>query len=163
MRAVVNSTPLVALALIDRLSILSAIFDKVLVPRSVYEEVVVEGRGRPGAQEVRSASWLEVREPSTISTLPAELIGLDAGELDTILLAQEVNADWVLMDERLGRRVAQTLGLKVKGTLGLLLTAHYAGLLPRQDAEDAAERIAKSAVRVSPRLLQWFKAQLTPK
>ena len=49
------------------------------------------------------------------------------------------------------------------GTLGLLLTAHYAGLLSRQDAEDAAERLAGSAVRVSSRLLQWFKAQLTPK
>ena len=163
MRAVANSTPLIALALIDRLSLLPAVFDEVLVSRSVYEEVAVKGGKRPGAQEVRSADWLQVKEVSTASALPAELIGLDTGELDTILLAREVNADWVLMDERLGRRVAQALGLRVMGTLGLLLTAHYAGLLSRQDAEDAAERLAGSAVRVSSRLLQWFKAQLTPK
>lgn len=55
--------------------------------------------------------------------MPPELLGLDIGEMDVILLAREVKADWVLIDEKLARRVAKGLGLKVKGTLGLLLIA----------------------------------------
>ena len=54
---------------------------------------------------------------------------LGAGESEAISLAQEIHANWLLLDERAGRRLAQALGLRVAGTLGLLNRAKEKGLL----------------------------------
>lgn len=92
-RVVVNSTPLIALSIVGRLPLLKALFDEVIVPVSVYEEVVLRGQGRPGAEEVGKAAWIVVKEPKESPTLPPALLGLGPGEMDVILLACEINAD----------------------------------------------------------------------
>jgi len=159
-RVVVNSTPLIALSITGRLPLLKALFDEVIVPASVYEEVVLYGQGRPGAEEVEKADWIVVKEPKERPSLPPALLGLGQGEIDVILLAQELKADRVLIDEKLGRKIADTLGLHVKGTLGILLAAYHIRLLSQGEAEEVVEALATSSVRVSPRLVRWFRAQL---
>lgn len=57
MNVVVNATPLISLALVGQLSLLHEMFDAVIVPRAVYEEVVLDGYGQPGAAELAQASW----------------------------------------------------------------------------------------------------------
>lgn len=135
MKAVINSTPLIALSMLNHLFILKALFDEIFVPSSVYE-------------------------PAESFPLPPELLGLDTGEMDVILLAREVKADWVLIDEKLARRVAKGLGLKVKGTLGLLLIACRTGLVSEEEARAAAQELASGLFRISDRLFQWFEDQL---
>ncbi len=123
MNVVVNATPLIALSLVGQLSLLREMFDAVIVPRAVYEEVVTDGYGQPGAAELAQASWIQVVSPASAVTLEPMLLGLDSGELSVLLLAQEIRPDWVIIDERLARRVAQAMGLPVKGTLGILLAS----------------------------------------
>jgi predicted nucleic acid-binding protein len=160
LKAVVNSTPLIALSIIGYLPLLNILFKQVFVPISVYEEVVLQGEGRPGAEAVAQASWLRVEAPERPLLLPAELLQLDRGEQDAILLTQAIQADWVLIDERLARSVASSLGLQVKGTLGVLLIAYRLGLISREAATKAVQELAGSSVRLNPRLLEWFVAQL---
>lgn len=157
---VVNSTPLIALSLIGQLDLLPALFDEILIPASVYEEVVLHGRGRPGAREIAQAEWLTVRNLETASPLPPELLGLDQGELDVILLAQEVKADWVLIDEKLARKIARAMGLQIKGTLGVLLLAHRVGHISREEGLEAVQELAESSVRLSAKLVRWFETQV---
>lgn len=88
------------------------------------------------------------------------LLGLDSGELSVLLLAQEIRPDWVIIDERLARRVAQALGLPVKGALGILLAAVWAGLLTRQSALDALEQLLLAGIRISPRWQHWFRTEV---
>ena len=95
MRVVVNATPLIALALLNRLELLRQMFDEILVPVTVYEEVVVKGAGRPGADAVDRADWLRVVSPNATPTIEPMLLGLDAGEMDVLLLAREQRPDWV--------------------------------------------------------------------
>ena len=152
--------PLIALSIVGHLDLLRILFDEVLIPASVYEEVVQQGRGRSGSQAVAQADWLAIHEPKVPSPLPAELMGLDKGELDVILLARELEADWVLIDEKLARQIAKALDLPVKGTLGLLLVAYRLGLLSRVEALGAVQDLAQSSVRLSARLLRWFVEQL---
>jgi hypothetical protein len=57
MRVVVNATPLIALSLINRLTLLKQLFNEVIVPSAVYEEVALQGIGRPGARVFRDSSW----------------------------------------------------------------------------------------------------------
>ncbi len=57
MKVVVNATPLIALSLLDKLDLLPQLFDEIMIPTAVYEEVVIQGIGRPGAAVVADASW----------------------------------------------------------------------------------------------------------
>jgi len=160
MKVVVDSTPLIALSLIDKLSLLREIFTEIIIPKSVFEEVAILGEGRPGSEEVKSATWLTVSEPQDRGPLPPSLLGLHTGEMDVILLAKELDADYAIIDERLGRRVAKALGLKVKGTLGVLLAAYQSGLISREEAEKIVEELANSFIRIRPLLVKWFRSQL---
>ncbi len=92
--------------------------------------------------------------------MPAELLGLDRGEIDVILLARELEADWVLIDEKLARQIAAAMGLQVKGTLGVLLIAYRLGLLTRVEALEAVHKLARSSVRLSDKLVRWFERQV---
>ncbi len=78
---VVNSTPLIALSMIGQLELLHALFDEVLIPASVYGEVVLQGRGRPGAREIAQADWFVVKNPKTASPFPPNFWGWIRGSL----------------------------------------------------------------------------------
>ena len=160
MKTVVNSTPLIALSITGYLFLLNRLFEQVIVPVSVYEEVALQGEERPGAEAVAQANWLVIQAPDRSLVLSAELVQLDRGEQDVILLAQEIKADWVLIDEKLARRVAIGLGLQVKGTLGVLLIAYRMGLISKEASIKAVQDLASSSVRLSSRLREWFIAQL---
>ena len=160
MKAIVNATPLIALALIDRLELLQALFDEVVVPAEVYDEVVVQGVSKPGAEALARAHWLQVVPSPPHSPIDSMLTGLDAGEMAVLLLAQQVNPDWVLIDERLARRVAFSLGLSVKGTLGILLAAALAGLLTRQEVLQDLQDLLNAGIRISPRWQNWLRTEV---
>jgi predicted nucleic acid-binding protein len=158
MKVVVNATPLIGLALINRLDLLPALFDEVVVPRAVYEEVVVQGR--VGAAALSNAAWMQVKEPDRLLTIEPLLLGLDAGELQVLLLARDLQPDWVLVDERLGRRVAHVLQLPVKGTVGILLAAFRAVLLTKAEALEAMRQLRDQGFRISPAVVAWFEQEL---
>lgn len=130
MRVVANSSVLIALSAIGRLPILLQRFPEgILIPDAVWHEVVEAGRGRPGAREVREASWIQrctVRDQDFVRFLCTEL---DVGEAEAIALARQEQADLVLLDEKEARRLARRLGLQVLGTVGLLIWAKQRGLL----------------------------------
>ena len=75
-------------------------------------------------------------------------------------LAQEIRADWVLIDERLARRVAQVLGLPVKGSMGVLLAAHRAGLMTRAECLGATQTLLHAGIRVSPGVIAWLEQEV---
>lgn len=130
MIVVSNTTPLIGLASIDRFDLLRQLFGEIQIAQAVYGEAVTAGREVGGAkQEVSTATWIRttvVRDRLAVEVLLDEL---DLGEAETIVLAHEVNADLVLMDEKKGRRKLSQLGLQKIGTLGILLKAKQVGLL----------------------------------
>lgn len=160
MRVVVNATPLISLALLDRLSLLERMFKEVIVPPAVYEEVVVQGAGKPGAEALAGADWLSVMPIDAPMVIEPLLLGLDAGELEVLLLARQITPDWVIVDERLARSVAFALGLPVKGTLGILLAAVLAGQLSKKQALDDLDRLVERGIRIAPRWRKWFEREL---
>ena len=160
MKAIVNATPLIALAIIDRLSLLKDIFDEVIVPEAVFREVTVQGAGKPGADVIAQLDWLTIMRPNQQVGIEPQLFGLDTGEVEVLLLAQQLTPDWVLIDERLGRRVALAMNLPVKGTIGLLLSAVLGGLLTKDEALADLEKLVQRGIRISPRWQDWLRAEL---
>lgn len=160
MKVVVNATPLIGFSLINRLTLLPALFEEIIVPRAVYDEVAGQGPDRIGATELADADWIQVEEPSESTTIEPLLLGLDIGELQVLLLARQLQPDWVLIDERLGRRVARALQLPVKGTVGVLLAAFHANLIDKSEALDGVQQLREQGFRIGPAVVTWFEQEL---
>jgi predicted nucleic acid-binding protein len=130
MIVVSNTSPLIGLASIQRFDLLRQLFGKISISQAVYTEAVIAGREVGGAKrEVSQADRINVVSVKNHSAVRSLLAELDVGEAETIVLAKEIRADWVLMDERKGRRHLTASGLKKIGTLGILLKAKQVGLL----------------------------------
>jgi predicted nucleic acid-binding protein len=126
---VVNSTPIITLTIVGQLSLLQNLYGTVLIPLAVEHEVLAGGQSRAGAPQLAAAPWIQavkLKDPRRVDLLS----DLDRGEAEVIALAQERDADLVVIDERLGRRHARRLGLPLTGTLGVLLKAKGRGLIP---------------------------------
>ena len=132
MPAVSNTSPILNLAIIGRLSLLHEQFGEVWIPQAVVGELRCEEDlpGSPAVSDALSAGWLRVKEVGDQMLVQTLRQDLDRGEAEAIVLALEVNAEWVLLDERDARRIAKTLGLSVTGVLGVLARAHREGSLP---------------------------------
>jgi uncharacterized protein len=129
MIVVSNAGPMIALARIDRLDLLQSLYGQLSIPPGVKEEVVDFGQGLAGAVEVDSAEWIEavdVHNQTAVNLLREQL---DAGESQAIVLAIELHATLLLIDEARGRRIAQAQGLNVTGTVGTLVAAKRRGLI----------------------------------
>ena len=123
-----NTTPLSELAKIDRLPLLQTLFNTILIPQEVHTELTTGDH--PATLLIPAATWIETRtvnHPERIAQLLQP--GLDRGECAAITLAEELNADRLLMDERAGRNLAQKLGLPIIGTIGILILAKQQGIL----------------------------------
>ena len=75
-------------------------------------------------------------------------------------IAQELNPDWVLIDERLARRVAQAMGFSVKGTLGVLLAGYAAGELTKIQAQQAMQQMLNHGIHISVQWQTWLLTEL---
>ena len=101
MIVVCNSSPLIALAKIERLDLLKSLFGRIFIPEAVWEEVALKGRGKPGGEGMEEAInlWVEKRDVQDKLAVEILLTDLGIGEAETIILAKELNADIVLLDD----------------------------------------------------------------
>lgn len=130
MIVVSDTTPLIALSVLQRFDLLRQLFGQIHIPRAVYDEAVVSGREVGGAKgEVSAAVWIRIVEVQDRLAVEVLLDELDLGEAETIVLAREIGADWVLMDERKGRRKLAQMEMPKVGTVGILLKAKQIGIL----------------------------------
>jgi predicted nucleic acid-binding protein len=149
MIVIADASPINYLILIEDIDILSKMYGRVVIPHAVHQELL-----RPSAPEVvrnwigQMPSWLEVRTP--VNAPEASLPALDRGERDAILLARELQADLLIIDDRQGRREAAKLGISVMGTLGVLREAASLGLL---DLRIAVKRLEATSFYIAPEIL----------
>ena len=151
-RWVVDTSPLLFLAKLNRLDILKGAADEILAPPAVFLEVAARqdevGRQIDGASRI----WLTrspVRDERLVEILSADL---GAGEAEVIALAREVDAERVVLDDLDARRFARRIGLPAVGTLGLLLAARLRGEIP--SLREEIERLRQSGFRASEALVR---------
>jgi predicted nucleic acid-binding protein len=125
---VVNSTPLVAFSAIGRLDILRSLFGEIMIPPAVRDEFLATEK-EIRRKILRFESWIKVVALKNPNRMGA-FAGLDEGEAQVLVLAEELNASLVLIDERKARRYAERLKLPLSGTLGTLLLAKEDKIVP---------------------------------
>jgi predicted nucleic acid-binding protein len=118
-----NTSPLTNLAAVGQLDLLRQLYGKVLIPQAVYGELTGSSGGQPGAIEMQPLEWIETRPGANRALVTALQMELDAGEAEAIVLAKELAADLLLLDERRGRAVVARLDLRFVGLLGVLIEA----------------------------------------
>ena len=115
--------------MIGQLHLLQQLYSEIVLPQAVYQEVVEEGRHRPGFSEVLDADWISTKDVSNENLSKVLAMNLGKGEAEAIALATDLEAELLLIDERKGRKIASKLGIDVVGVLGVLVEAKHKGLV----------------------------------
>lgn len=112
-KVIINTTPILSLLKINKLPLLHDLYGNVIIPSAVHFEIE-SGKNFRFYIDLKLINWIKIRrlhEPASRTSLNE----LDDGEAEVLLLAKEINADLVVMDEALGRGYAQQMGLKFTG------------------------------------------------
>ncbi|MBI3301920.1 MAG: DUF3368 domain-containing protein [Deltaproteobacteria bacterium] len=124
-----NTSPIQYLWQLGLLHLLPTLTGRVVVPSAVVEELAV-GRARGvDLPDPQALDWMITRRPVSLAALPL-VNDLGPGETEVLALALESTDAVVILDDALARQVAETLGIRLTGTLGVLLDAKRAGLVP---------------------------------
>lgn len=147
---VLNNTPLVALWAIGRLDLLRQLFGEVLVPEAVREEFLARDAGER-SRSLEAAPWIRtvpVEHPRRVLSLT----GLDRGEAEVLVLAEEREARLVVLDEKKARRYAERLGFARTGTLGIILLAKEKGFI--DSVRSSVDRLCEAGLYLGTDLVQ---------
>ena len=126
-------------------------FEEVLIPEAVYRELTTNALFENEAKIVKTSSFLKtssVQNRKSLQLLQA-VSGLDDGESEAIILADELN-----MDERKGRKVAEKLGIKITGTVGVLLQSYSENMISSDEIKTYLDQLKNSNIRLSESLIQ---------
>ena len=156
MIVVSDTTPIISLIKINRLDLLEELFSEVLIPDAVFRELTTNTIFANEAQIVKSSSFLKissVQNKKALQLLKA-VSGLDDGESEAIILADELKASVLVMDERKGRKVAQKMGINITGTVGILIQAYDEKKISAADVKSYLTQLMNSNIRLSESLIQ---------
>lgn len=125
-KVIVNSTPVIGLANIGRLDVLRQMYGTITIPHAVFDEIK-----SPSVQRQVNANrdWIRVEQINDVSQKQMYRAKLHAGEVEVMILAQETKADLVILDDNAAKKTAKFLGLRVIGTLGILVLAKKRGYI----------------------------------
>lgn len=159
-RAIVtNTTPLIAIAVATgSLEILRTLYQRILVPFEVAEEILAAGEAVPGAQAFIRATWLERKPAVVVSSYLNN--SLDRGEAAVVQTALNESVERVCIDEAVGRRVARLNGLTVTGSVGILVKARQQGY--PIDLADAVQRMREHGIWLSEEVVRFALEQDAP-
>ena len=162
MLIVSNTSPLIWLSKIGKIALLQKLFGEVIIPEEVYRETVERGLQEGfsdtlAIKECIDQGWIKIskldeRETKLCEKVMEHAFEIHLGEAQAIILARKTDA-LLLMDESSGRAFAETLGLKVKGTLYVLMKALREELLSKTETKEIMLSLVSKGFRIEPKLL----------
>lgn len=127
LKVVSNTTPIISLLKIDQLEILKELYGEIIIPNEVFIEIEA-GQNKEFYSDLTKISWIKIQKIVNENSL-SYFLDLDKGEAEAIVLATEIKATLIILDESLGRFHAKHNGLKVTGTIGIPLKAKQLGYI----------------------------------
>lgn len=155
-----DSTSLILFSKIQKLELLKKLFKKLIIPKAVWSEVVVEGerRGYIEAEIVKKhlEDWIELRELTPKQLVEkgeiTKVAPLGAGEAESIVLASALRAS-LLTDDALATKFAKVYGLKTYWSTTVILKALKKRLITKKEAKNLLEELIRSGLRIKPDVL----------
>ena len=162
MIVVSDTTPLISLLKINRLDLLKKLFGDVLIPQAVFDELTDDDRFRLEADQIREKKFIVVKpvnNPESTNILK-RATGLDQGESEAIVLTDELKADLLLMDEAKGRNVSAQMGLRIMGTIGILMAAYEEDELSSDEVRECIAGLQHAGRHIGQRHYQMLLSRL---
>ena len=132
MRKVIsNSTPLIVLNKIGKLDILRDLYEKIIIPYAVYEEVILESKLKESNDFIQESGFIKIINIKNKEAKRLFATSLHKGEVEVMILANEIEADLCIIDDLLARRYAKYHNLYITGTIGVLLKAKELGIVTK--------------------------------
>ena len=162
MIVVSDTTPLISLLKINRLELLERLFGDVMIPTAVFDELTVDKRFRTEADQIRQKSFIVVKPVNNqeSASVLKRATGLDQGESEAIVLTDELKADLLLMDEAKGRNVSAQMGLRIMGTIGILMAAYEEHELTSDEARECVDGLQRAGRHIGQRHYQMLLSRL---
>jgi predicted nucleic acid-binding protein len=145
-----DSSPLISLAVIRKLNILKSLYKEINVPTAVYEEVVKVDK--PFSRELKLFLNDKIKGVKNKMAVEILLSNIGAGEAEAIVLALEQQQDIILIDDLKARKFAKISGLKVIGTMGILLAAKKEGML--KEIRPLLSKLLSNNIRISSKIIE---------
>jgi len=152
-KIVSDAGPILSFARVGRFDLLRQVVGELIIPDAVVQEIVVRGRGKPGAEEVQQGAWIKrgsVKDRSVLEQLSGKL---NLGEREALALAKEIGAA-LLVDEREARTEALRLGIYHFGSLKIIKEAKDHGVIP--EAKPVLDELIASGTYLSDILYKEF-------
>ena len=149
MVAVADSSSLIALSMCNHLNLLDMLFDKVIVPEAVYNELILNDK--PESERLKDY-LLDKVSKKNINKYLINDTHLGKGELEAIALYKAVNADFLIIDDKVARKTAVINNIKITGSLGILLFAKKKGYI--KTLNPCIESLKRSNIRISESLIR---------
>ena len=162
MIVVSDTTPLISLLKINRLDLLKKLFGDVLIPQAVFDELTDDERFRLEADQIREKKFIVVKpvnNPESTNILK-RATGLDQGESESIVLTDELKADLLLMDEAKGRNISAQMGLRIMGTIGILMAAYEEDELSSDEVRECIAGLQHAGRHIGQRHYQMLLSRL---
>lgn len=169
MPAVSDTSPLIWLAKVGKINLLKELFEEIIIPQKVYEEAVEKGlqHGFSDAiiiKECVNQGWIKLsklnpKDNDLIQRISEHAFEIHLGEAQAIVLAREMGI-LLLMDESAGRAFAEAWGLKVKGTIYIIISALRTGLINKTEAKETVLMMVGKGFRLEPNLLAKLITEL---
>lgn len=162
MIVVSDTTPLISLLKINRLELLERLFGDVMIPTALFDELTVDKRFRTEADQIRQKSFIVVKPVNNqeSASVLKRATGLDQGESEEIVLTDELEADLLLMDEAKGRSVSAQMGLKIMGTIGILMAAYEKDELTSDEVRACINGLQRAGRHIGQRHYQMLLDRL---
>lgn len=127
LKVVSNTTPIISLLKLNQLDLLKQLYKQIYIPTAVFNEIEA-GKDKEFYKDLSTINWINIIEIKDKISVKY-FLDLDSGEAEAIVLATELKADLIIIDEKLGRFHAKHANLKVTGTIGILLKSKAVGLI----------------------------------
>jgi len=154
---VANTSPIIYLSAINKTDLVKKLFGEIFIPDAVKQEILSGGKDTFSFREIENKQWIKTKKIENELAKKYLLTDIDDGEAEVIVLAEELKAKIIIMDDRLGRKVARLRGFHVVGTLRLLITAKEKGIIT--EVKPLVERLKEVGFWISEDVYKDILAQ----
>ena len=150
-KVIVNSTPLIILGNIDKLNILKELYGEIIIPRAVFEEVTSKNDAA-NFKLTQNQDWIKILEVQDKGNRKMYQAKLHAGEVEVMMLANEISGDLLIIDDNAAKKTAKFLEYTVTGTLGVLLKAKSEKIIDK--IKPLLDEMLNRGFYISPKILE---------
>ncbi len=148
-----DSSPLIYLSKIGRLNLLKRVYNKILIPKDVYEETVIEAKGKAGVSEIEDAiekKWIKIKNIKTSFEYKDE--GIQKADANVLSLAKKYEIPFITNDRAL-YNVAISHRIRVRWLTLILVEAKKEGIIDSNEAERILIELIDSGLRINSKIV----------